>query len=60
MQVYFNNKLYKRLDKNEVIESGALHMVPGSQPLKEIDPDTYGDRPDLYSKNRVFFNPVKE
>jgi len=61
MQIFYKGKMYKRLDKNEVIEEGALHNSKDNPVFKPImGVDTVGDVPSSFDSDRIFYNPVKK
>jgi len=61
MQVFYKGDMYKRLEDNEVIKEGAIHMLRTGGALKPIMGfDTVGDTPSSFSDDRIFFNLVEK
>ena len=53
-------KRYRLLDRNEVIEEGAMQSWDGGElhPITNFDGKTVGDHPYNFSIERDFYNPV--
>ncbi len=61
MQVFYKDSIYKKVEDNEVIKEGAIHMLKTGGKLKPIMGfDTVGDTPSSFSDDRIFFNLVKK
>ena len=57
---YRNNKKYRKIDRNEVIEEGAMHSILDGELHTVKFPETVGETPSDFSADRNFYNPIKE
>ena len=62
-QIYFKNgNLYRKLDRNEIIQEGAMQSWCHGElmPIINANGTTVGDKPSSFSDERDFYNPIKE
>ncbi len=55
-----NDKKYRKIGRDEVIEEGAMHAILDGELHRIKFPDTVGDKPSSFSNDRNFYNPIKE
>jgi len=60
MRLYYKDKYYERVLINRVIQAGAIHTSAGGgfHSIKN-EAETVGDMPSSFSKDRIFYNPMK-
>jgi hypothetical protein len=54
-----DGKQYKRLQRDEVIEHGAMHSVEGGMLHPVLNEETIGMKPEDFSDERDFWNLIK-
>jgi len=59
---YLHGNTYKKLDRDEIIEEGAMQSWEHGelQPITNNDGETVGSCPSDFSDERNFYNPFKE
>ena len=61
-KTYFvNGKEYRKLERDEIIEKGAMQSLYNDSylfPIVNADGNTVGDRPKHFSVKRDFYNPI--
>jgi len=55
----FGNR-YRKINRDEVIEAGALHSYCGGELHPILNAETIGDIPANFSDEREFYNPLPE
>lgn len=53
-------KKYRKLERDEVIEKGAMHSICGGELRPIMGLDTIGDIPSSFSIERDFYNPIPD
>lgn len=57
---YRHGKKFRKIGRSETILEGAMHSWCGGELMPIIDPSTVGDKPENFSDEREFYNPILE